>query len=162
MRDKGQGGPGNGRIPCVKWLSRATRRWYLGLAVIGPCLAVAEDLPPPPSEAAAVADATLYLDLLVNQVPRAELVPVQQRAGRLFLDSEVLRAAGIALPGAPEGELALDGVAGLHSDYDAQNQRLLLQVRRPGCQTSKWVTATCTRPAMRAAVSAPCSTTTCI
>ena len=128
MRDKGQGGPGNGRIPCVKWLSRATRRWYLGLAVIGPCLAVAEDLPPPPSEAAAVADATLYLDLLVNQVPRAELVPVQQRAGRLFLDSEVLRAAGIALPGAPEGELALDGVAGLHSDYDAQNQRLLLQV----------------------------------
>ncbi|MFJ4153247.1 fimbria/pilus outer membrane usher protein [Pseudomonas sp. NPDC089752] len=112
----------------MKWLSRATRRWCLGLAVIGPGLAVADDLPPPPTETAAIADATLYLDLLVNQVPRAELVPVQQRAGRLYLDSEVLRAAGIAVPGAPQGEVALDGVDGLHTDYDSQNQRLLLQV----------------------------------
>ncbi|WP_449434943.1 fimbria/pilus outer membrane usher protein [Pseudomonas putida] len=76
----------------------------------------------------AVADATLYLDLLVNQMPKAELVPVQQRAGRLFLSSEVLRAAGIALPGDPQGEVALDGLPGLHSDYDSQSQRLLLQV----------------------------------
>ncbi|KHL74334.1 fimbrial assembly protein [Pseudomonas putida] len=112
----------------MKWLSRATRRWCLGLAVIGPGLAVADELPPPPTEAAAIADATLYLDLLVNQVPRAELVPVQQRAGGLFLDSQVLRAAGIALPGNPQGEVALDAVAGLHCDYDSQNQRLLLQV----------------------------------
>ncbi|WP_414157865.1 fimbria/pilus outer membrane usher protein [Pseudomonas sp. BNK-15] len=104
------------------------RRWCLGLAVIGPGLVVADELPPPPTEAAAIADATLYLDLLVNQVPRAELVPVQQRAGGLFLDSQVLRAAGIALPGNPQGEVALDTVAGLHSDYDSQNQRLLLQV----------------------------------
>ncbi|MFJ4054288.1 fimbria/pilus outer membrane usher protein [Pseudomonas sp. NPDC089743] len=112
----------------MKWLARATRRWYLGLALIGPGLAVADELPPPPTEAAAIADATLYLDLLVNQVPRAELVPVQQRAGGLFLDSQVLRAAGIALPGNPQGEVALDAIAGLHSDYDSQNQRLLLQV----------------------------------
>ena len=128
MNVRGQGGPGNGRNACVKWLSRATRRWCLGLAVIGPGLAVADELPPPPTEAAAIADATLYLDLLVNQVPRAELVPVQQRAGGLFLDSQVLRAAGIALPGNPQGEVALDAVAGLHCDYDSQNQRLLLQV----------------------------------
>ncbi|HEK1693093.1 TPA: fimbrial biogenesis outer membrane usher protein [Pseudomonas putida] len=128
MYVRGQGGPGNGRNACVKWLSRATRRWCLGLAVIGPGLAVADELPPPPTEAAAIADATLYLDLLVNQVPRAELVPVQQRAGGLFLDSQVLRAAGIALPGNPQGEVALDAVAGLHCDYDSQNQRLLLQV----------------------------------
>lgn len=128
MNVRGQGGPGNGRNACVKWLSRATRRWCLGLAVIGPGLAVADELPPPPTEAAAIADATLYLDLLVNQMPRAELVPVQQRAGGLFLDSQVLRAAGIALPGNPQGEVALDAVAGLHCDYDSQNQRLLLQV----------------------------------
>lgn len=128
MNVRGQGGPGNGWNACVKWLARATRRWYLGLALIGPGLAVADELPPPPTEAAAIADATLYLDLLVNQVPRAELVPVQQRAGGLFLDSQVLRAAGIALPGNPQGEVALDAIAGLHSDYDSQNQRLLLQV----------------------------------
>ena len=76
----------------------------------------------------AVADATLYLDLLVNQMPRAELVAVQQRAGRLYLDSDVLRNLGIQLPGDPQGEISLDDVPGLHSDYDSQNQRLLLQV----------------------------------
>ncbi|MBA6114907.1 fimbrial biogenesis outer membrane usher protein [Pseudomonas putida] len=99
--------------------------------MLSPSLAVADDLPPPPTQAAAIADATLYLDLLVNQVPKAELVPVQQRAGRLYLGSDVLRAAGIKLPGNPLGEVALDEVAGLHTDYDSQNQRLLLQVPPP-------------------------------
>ncbi|MCU7282251.1 fimbrial biogenesis outer membrane usher protein [Pseudomonas peradeniyensis] len=106
----------------------ATHRLCLGLAVLGPGLGVADDLPPPPSEQAAIADATLYLDLQVNQVAKAELVPVQQRAGRLYLASEVLREAGIRLPGEPQGEVALDEIPGLHSDYDSQNQRLLLQV----------------------------------
>lgn len=95
---------------------------------MGPGLGVANELPPPPSETAAIADATLYLDLLVNQMPKAELVPVQQRAGRLFIDSSALSAAGISLPGTPQGEIALDSFAALHSDYDSQNQRLLLQV----------------------------------
>ncbi|MGH2292492.1 MULTISPECIES: fimbria/pilus outer membrane usher protein [Pseudomonas] len=96
--------------------------------MFGPCLVLADDLPPPPTEMSATADATLYLDLLVNQMPKAELVPVQQRAGRLYLGSDVLRAAGISLPGEPQGELALDAVPGLHTDYDSANQRLLLQV----------------------------------
>ncbi|MGE8323699.1 MAG: fimbria/pilus outer membrane usher protein, partial [Pseudomonas sp.] len=96
--------------------------------MFSPGLALADDLPPPPTEMSAIADATLYLDLLVNQMPRAELVPVQQRAGQLYLDSEVLRAAGVSLPGNPQGEVALATVPGLHTDYDSQNQRLLLQV----------------------------------
>ncbi|WP_085705753.1 fimbria/pilus outer membrane usher protein [Pseudomonas sp. B8(2017)] len=96
--------------------------------MVGPGLVLADDLPPPPTELSAIADATLYLELLVNQMPRAELVPVQQRAGQLYLDSEVLRAAGVSLPGNPQGEVALEAIAGLHADYDSQNQRLLLQV----------------------------------
>lgn len=128
MSVRDQGGPGNGRNPGVKRLWQVPCRWCMGLAMIAPCLAVADDLPPPPTEAAAVADATLYLDLLVNQVPRAELVPVQQRTGRLYLDSDVLRAAGIHLPGEPQGEVALEDISGLHADYDSQNQRLMLQV----------------------------------
>jgi len=112
----------------VKCVSQATCRVCLGLLLLGPGLGVANELPPPPSETAAIADATLYLDLLVNQMPKAELVPVQQRAGRLFIDSAALSAAGISLPGTPQGEIALDSVAPLHSDYDSQNQRLLLQV----------------------------------
>ena len=128
MKGRGQGGPGNGWKPCVKWLSATTRRWCLGLALFGPGLVLADDLPPPPTEMSVNADATLYLDLMVNQMPKAELVPVQQRAGHLYLGSDVLRAAGISLPGDPQGELALDEVPGLHTDYDSQNQRLLLQV----------------------------------
>lgn len=112
----------------MSWVRGATHRLWLGLAVLGPGSGVADALPPPPSESAVVADATLYLDLLVNQVAKAELVPVQQRAGRLFLGSDVLRAAGVTLPGDPQGEVALEDIAGLHSDYDSQNQRLLLQV----------------------------------
>ncbi|MGY3015193.1 outer membrane usher protein [Pseudomonas sp. TE6283] len=112
----------------MSWVCVATHRLCLGLAVLGPGLGVADELPPPPSEQAAIADATLYLDLQVNQVAKAELVPVQQRAGRLYLASEVLREAGIRLPGEPQGEVALDEIPGLHSDYDSQNQRLLLQV----------------------------------
>jgi len=112
----------------VSWVWVATHRLCLGLAVLGPGLGVADELPPPPSEQAAIADATLYLDLQVNQVAKAELVPVQQRAGRLYLASEVLREAGIRLPGEPQGEVALDEIPGLHGDYDSQNQRLLLQV----------------------------------
>ena len=128
MKGRGQGGPGNGWKPCVKWLSATTRRWCLGLALFGPGLVLADDLPPPPTEMSVNADATLYLDLLVNQMPRAELVPVQQRAGRLFIASEVLTAAGISLPGVTQGEVALDAYADLHADYDSANQRLLLQV----------------------------------
>lgn len=112
----------------MRRVQAATHRLCLGLALLGPGLCVADELPPPPSESAAIADATLYLDLLVNQVPKAELVPVQQRAGRLYLASDVLRAAGLKLPHDPQGEVALDAIAGLHSDYDSQNQRLLLQV----------------------------------
>ncbi|PYB84336.1 outer membrane usher protein [Pseudomonas sp. 2848] len=112
----------------MSWVRVTTHRLWLGLAVLGPGLGVADELPPPPSEHAAIADATLYLDLLVNQVAKAELVPVQQRAGRLYLASEVLREAGVRLPGEPQGEVALDDISGLHSDYDSQNQRLLLQV----------------------------------
>lgn len=107
----------------------ATKRLgCLGLALAGSTLVLADDLPPPPTELSAVADATLYLDLTVNQMPKAELVPVQQRAGRLYIDSDVLRAAGLALPGDPLGDVALDAVAGMHAEYDSQNQQLRLDV----------------------------------
>ncbi len=107
----------------------ATKRLgYLGLALAGSTLVLADDLPPPPTELSAVADATLYLDLTVNQMPKAELVPVQQKAGRLYIGSDVLRAAGLALPGDPSGDVALDAVAGMHAEYDSQNQQLRLDV----------------------------------
>lgn len=92
----------------------------------GPLLGV--ELPPPPSSLQAVGDAQLYLELVVNQMSSPELVAVQQRAGRLYMATADLQAAGIQAPGLSGAEVALDTISGLHTDYDSQGQRLLLQV----------------------------------
>ncbi|MFK8328822.1 fimbria/pilus outer membrane usher protein [Pseudomonas sp. BJa5] len=92
----------------------------------GPLLA--GQLPPAPTRLEALGDAQLYLELVVNQMSSPEPVPVQQRGGRLFLATADLLAAGVQVPGLTAGEVALDSVPGLHSDYDSQGQRLLLQV----------------------------------
>ena len=76
----------------------------------------------------AVADAQLYLELVVNQMNTGRLVQVQQRAGQLYLQASVLQEAGIHLPLTPPEEVGLDSVPGLHSEYDIQGQRLLLDV----------------------------------
>ncbi len=86
------------------------------------------ELPPPPVSLEAVTDAPLYLELVVNQMSSPEPVAVQQRAGRLYMATAELRAAGIELPGEYGVEVALDSIPGLHSDYDSQGQRLVVQV----------------------------------
>ncbi|MCY1428984.1 hypothetical protein D9M71_448850 [compost metagenome] len=53
---------------------------------------------------------------------------MQQRAGRLYMATADLQAAGIQVPGLSGAEVALDTISDLHADYDSQGQRLLLQV----------------------------------
>lgn len=89
---------------------------------------LAGELPPPPSGQEAVSDAQLYLELVVNQMSSGSVVPVQQRSGHLYVAASDLRAAGIEFPVPVPEQVALDSIAGLHSDYDSQAQRLLLQV----------------------------------
>jgi outer membrane usher protein len=106
-----------------------TRPWLLAacaLVVCGPLFG--GELPPPPPSLEAVGDAQLYLELVVNQMSSNELVAVQQRAGRLYMATADLHKAGVQVPGLADGEVALDTITGLHSDYDSQGQRLLLQV----------------------------------
>ena len=104
------------------------------LAIIGLCSALvvpiseAAELPPPPANIQAVADAPLYLELVVNQMNTGRLVLVQQRAGQLYLPAADLKESGIRLPVASPEEVGLDSVPGLHSEYDIQGQRLLLDV----------------------------------
>lgn len=88
----------------------------------------AGDLPPPPVSQEAVADAPLYLELVINQMNTGRLVNVQQRAGQLYLQANLLQEAGIHLPDTPPEEVGLDSVPGLHSEYDIAGQRLLLDV----------------------------------
>ncbi|MEE1923975.1 fimbria/pilus outer membrane usher protein [Pseudomonas sp. 148P] len=89
---------------------------------------LAGELPPPPSGQEAVSDAQLYLELVVNQMNSGSVVPVQQRSGHLYVAVSDLRAAGIEFPVPVPEQVALDSIDGLHSDYDSQAQRLLLQV----------------------------------
>jgi len=88
----------------------------------------AGELPPPPSGMEAVSDAQLFLELVVNQMNTGRVVSVEQRGGRLFLPSSVLRDTGMTLPESAAAEVDLDGLPGLHSEYDSIGQRLLLDV----------------------------------
>jgi outer membrane usher protein len=91
-------------------------------------MAGAGELPPPPTGMEAVPDAQLYLDLFVNQRNTGQVVEVEQRAGRLFMPASKLQALGMKLPASTNAEIALDGVPGLHGEYDSQAQRLLISV----------------------------------
>lgn len=76
----------------------------------------------------ALPDAQLYLELYVNQRDTGQVIAVEQRAGRLFMPASTLQAVGMRLPQSTSGEIALDGVPGLHGEYDSQAQRLLISV----------------------------------
>jgi outer membrane usher protein len=88
----------------------------------------AGDLPPPPGAMEAVSDAQLFLELVVNQMDTGRVVAVEQRKGRLFIPASALRETGMKLPDSLAGEVDLDSLAGLHSEYDTGAQRLLLEV----------------------------------
>lgn len=90
----------------------------------------AGDLPPPPSGMEAVADAQLFLELVVNQMNTGRVVAVDQRGGRFFLPALALRESGIKLPENVDAEtdVDLDSLPGLHSEYDSTGQRLLVNV----------------------------------
>lgn len=112
--------------------ARRFRRWQ-GL-VTGLCSLMlaaempAGELPPPPSSLESMADAQLFLELVINQMNTGKVVAVEQRSGRLFLPAQTLRETGIKLPEGLGAEVDLDSLPGLHSDYDSQGQRLLLEV----------------------------------
>lgn len=113
------------------WARRIQRPLWL---VTGACCLMfihpsgAGDLPPPPSGMEAVSDAQLFLELVVNQMNTGRVVAVDQRGGRLFLPASVLRDTGMTLPESAGAEVDLDGLPGLHSDYDSVGQRLLVDV----------------------------------
>lgn len=76
----------------------------------------------------AVADAQLFLELVVNQMNTGRVVAVEQRNGRFFLPASALRDTGMKLPDTLDAEVDLDSLSGLHSEYDSAGQRLLLDV----------------------------------
>ncbi len=97
-------------------------------AVQGPERSV-EAVPPVPEAAAdttAAGQYSLYLELVVNELPSDRVVQVNVQGERYFVDSEDLRAVGVRLPEGSSGELALDAIAGVQFSYDQALQRLKL------------------------------------
>lgn len=76
----------------------------------------------------AVADAQLFLELVVNQMNTGRVVAVEQRNGEFFVPASALRDTGMKLPPGTGAEVGLDQLPGLHSEYDSNAQRLLLDV----------------------------------
>ncbi|MEK1940198.1 MAG: hypothetical protein AAAB16_07455, partial [Pseudomonas sp.] len=106
-----------------------------GPIVVAPT-AAAPVAPAPPEVAQPAPDATaattpagqysLYLELVVNELPSDRVVQVNVQGERYFVDSQDLRAVGVRLPEGSSGELALDTIAGLQFSYDQELQRLKL------------------------------------
>ena len=69
----------------VLWPSVAVASGLWGAAMAG-------DLPPPPGSMEAVADAQLFLELVVNQMDTGRVIAVEQRAG--LADDAHLRVVG--------------------------------------------------------------------
>ncbi|OMQ39217.1 fimbria/pilus outer membrane usher protein [Pseudomonas putida] len=112
--------------------ARSLRRpfWAMGCTccLVASYHAEAGDLPPPPSGMEAVADAQLFLELVVNQMNTGRIVAVEQRQGQFFVPASALQETGMKLPQDIKAEVGLDSLPGLHSEYDSQAQRLLLEV----------------------------------
>jgi outer membrane usher protein len=82
--------------------------------------------PAAPEVAATAAEYTLFLELVVNELPSDRVTQVTVRGERYFVSSEDLLAVGVRLPEGASGELALDTITGLQFSYDQELQRLKL------------------------------------
>ena len=75
---------------------------------------------------------TLYLDTYFGERPTGELARVRLRDGRLWATPDDLRRLGVLIADDvvtdESGQLALDDVPGLKYRYDAEGQRLVLEV----------------------------------
>ncbi|PMR73991.1 fimbria/pilus outer membrane usher protein [Billgrantia endophytica] len=101
------------------------------LALALPTLdARAAPLPPPPrlGEIPATANATLFLELVVNQRSSGQVVPVQMQDGHYFVAATDLSKVGLQLPADSRGKVQVDAVADMRAEYDGSRLRLLLDV----------------------------------
>lgn len=93
-----------------------------------PRAALAQPGLPPPPGAALPSQMTLYLELVVNERPSGQVVPVQLRGGRYFVQASILQALNVRTPAAPETLVAVDQIPGVLVQYDSIGQRLKLSV----------------------------------
>lgn len=88
----------------------------------------AAGLPPAPAPGAStsLAGVTLYLELVVNQQPTGQVVPVIVRDGHYHVAADVLRALHVRTPASGADLVAVDRIEGVSVRYDSVAQRLEL------------------------------------
>jgi outer membrane usher protein len=122
-----------------------------GIIGLVPPLALADDLPPPPRSTADLNQLfKLYLDLVINDYPTTQIVPVIVRGDDFFIEKKIFQSLGIklALPAAsaasatltaddlvvlgfansPDDWLHLQAVPEIQSHYISSRQVLALQL----------------------------------
>ena len=84
---------------------------------------------PPPLQLAALDGPTpLYLELVVNGRSSGEVVEVTQRGPHYEIDATVLQRLHLLRQAVASQRVAVDSLPGVQTEYDTQNQRLLLSV----------------------------------
>ncbi|WP_370465558.1 fimbria/pilus outer membrane usher protein [Nissabacter sp. SGAir0207] len=88
----------------------------------------AADLPPPPT-AAAMPNAQLYLEIVVNGRPSGQVLPVEYRDGHYYLSPDQLQQAGVPMLQKGDQPVAIDQIdSRLKVTYSGETQQLLIQV----------------------------------
>ena len=99
------------------------------LAVVllaGAGLTAGADAPVPAVKDTQPVSASLVVALVVNGVETPELVSVEQDGARFLVMPDALRHAGLAVPGSAAVDVT--ALPGAHAHYDAEGQRLILDV----------------------------------
>jgi outer membrane usher protein len=99
----------------------------LAVCICLPRLLVASE-PPPLLLAAADGPTPLYLEMVVNGRPSGEVVEVTQRGSHYEVEASVLQRLHVLRQAVASRRVAVDSLAGVQTEYDTRNQRLLLTV----------------------------------
>lgn len=91
-------------------------------------LAAAGGLPPAPRAIPQMDRIDYYLTLSVNGHSDGQLVPVSWRDGGYRVDADALRQRRVRVPDGVQGEVALDSLPDVASEYDGPSQQLRLTV----------------------------------
>lgn len=100
------------------------------IGCLAPCAGAVDSFSslPPPERIPVNTDQQYMLALVVNGAEREHLVPVEFRQGHYWLNAADLQHAGLPASRLPAPRLDVCALPGVSAKYDAQHQRLLLQV----------------------------------
>lgn len=86
------------------------------------------ELPPPPTASVVNQEQQFRLELVINRFNTGKLIPVVERNGHFFVQSNTLISFGLPADKFTSVETDISAMPELNARYDSENQRLLVQV----------------------------------